>query len=186
MPGQPPVGAPNATIEQGPAWLVDLYLTPPAWVNPAIRVIGILAVLVVAYRLHRWGWEVDAETQLAVGRIGATVVAVITGVLAMANLASQPYVLDVALGCAAGWGSVTVALSAPARRGAAEYIPEPETRLAAAWCTLALLSLLGPALVSVHGRGTALTTGRVAVAGVAVAMVVLNLRERRARSASEF
>lgn len=181
MPGSPGSGGvpgPDVTVTQGPEWLVELYLTPPAWVNPAIKLVGLLALAVVGWRLYQQGWTVDAETQLQMGIIAGTVVGVVTGVLAMANLTSQPYAVDVTVGFVIGYGTVLTASSARVMRLARRNIPDETTRRTSAWMLLGVLAVVAPALVAVHGRGMQLLNGRLAIALVSVCMVGLNVRER--------
>jgi len=178
MPADNPVTRPNATVTQGPEWLAEFYLAPPPWLNPIIKIVGLLALLVVAWRLHEQDWSVDSETQLQMGRIAGTVVAVVTGVLAMANLTDHPYAVDVGVGFVVGYSVLLTVLSRPVRRRFQERYPDTPSRLATAWLLVAVLSLLLPALVTVRGAGISMFNGRLAVATVGVGMAALNLRQR--------
>lgn len=180
MPPEPPspTSTPPITVEQGPRWLADFIYTPPAWVNPTIKVLGLVVAVLVVYRLHQRDWSIDAETQLAMGRIAATIVGVMGGVLAMANLTSQPYLVDVAVGFAVGWGTVTTALSHRVRHRVRQSIEDDHARLAAGWSALMKATLLVPVILSNRHAGTPLFGGRLVLLGLGVAMVFYNLRER--------
>lgn len=168
---------PQVTIEQGPAWLVDFYLSPPSWVNSSIKIIGLVAVAIVIYRLHQRRWRVDLETQLAMGKIAGTVTGVLIGTLTMANLTNQPYLVDVGIGFLAGYGAAMTATSRLFRKRMESYVPDPQARAAGAWLVLVALTLLGPGLVNVHGRGMHLFGAQMAIELVGVGMIILNIAE---------
>jgi len=175
MTGNPQTG-PDATVTQGPEWLAHFLLTPPPWVNAALQVLGLVVLCLVVWRLHQQDWHVDAETQLQMGRIAGTITGVITCVLAMANLTSQPYAVDVAVGAIVGWGVVAVGLSSTVLGRVSDWCDDARSRRGTAWLWLAVIVLLAPELVAVAGRGNVMFTGRLAVSCVSVGMAALNFR----------
>lgn len=174
MPGTPSP-MPPIRVRQGPEWLAHLYLNPPSWVNPLLQVVAVLVLIVVAHRIWESDGSVPASTQLVMGRIAGTVVAVIVGVLAMSNLTTSPYVVDVAVGFAVGYAGVTVALSERVRRRVRERWPDDDVRLRGAWLVLGVVAFVGPMLVQVCGRGMGLLGARIAVVAVAGGMVALSI-----------
>jgi len=178
---------PPVRIKQGPEWLVHFYLNPPAWLNPALQVLAALVLVVVAYRLWQSDGSLSAGTQLVMGRIAGTVVAVIIGVLAMSNLTTSPYLVDVGVGFAVGYAGVSVALSEYVRRRVRTRWPDEDVRLRGAWLVLAGVALVGPMLVQVRGRGMGLLGARLAVVAVAAGVIMLSIAssEEQASNASE-
>jgi len=163
-------------VTQGPEWLAHFLLTPPPWVNAALQVVGLVVLCLVVWRLHQQDWDVDAETQLQMGRIAGTITGVITCVLAMANLTEQPYAVDVAVGAIVGWGVVAVGLSPTVLGRVSDWCDDARSRRGTAWLWLAVIVLIAPELVAVAGRGNVMFTGRLAVSCVSVGMAALNFR----------
>lgn len=135
-------------IEQGPAWLVELYLDPPWWVNPSLQFLGLVVAGVVAYRLYQRGYRISSGEQRAMLQIAGTVVGVMVGVLGMANFTEQPYLVDVGVGLVVGY----VVVFALANVEIAWPLPV-EKRLSYGWGALAVLGLVGPQLANVNGQG---------------------------------
>lgn len=161
-------------IEQGPDWLVRFYLNPPAWVNPLIKLIGVLALLVVVYRLYQSDWEIGLEDQREMQIIASTVIGVITGVLAMVNWTHEPYLIDVSGGFLLGYGSVLVG------QYAGRLLSEYDTVIVrtCVWLFLAVCAYLLPNLVY-RGEGFTLTKSRLIVMFICILLVVHNLVKER-------
>lgn len=163
----------SVRIEQGPDWLVDLYLTPPGWVNPVLKLVAVVVLVVVLYRLYQWDGEVPLDVQREMQIIAGTVVAIVTTTLAFVNLASLPYWVDVIGGFVTGYG-VVFAVQTP---GVASRIPGPSRpveRVAAAWLLIGAAALVVPELVETRGVGVSLLKGRMVVTGIAAVMLFLN------------
>ncbi|WP_423745091.1 hypothetical protein V5735_03435 (plasmid) [Haladaptatus sp. SPP-AMP-3] len=178
MPGNSPLGPVNPnigpghpTIEQGPRWLVDFYYTPPWWVNPSLKVLGLIVAAVVAYLLYRRGYEITTDQQRTMLQVAATVVGVITGVLAMTNYVSQPYGVDVSVGFLAGYGIVSLLANV--------RLPLPvegaTKRLGVGWIALAWCGIFLPWLARMHGKGTLPGTTRWYLVVLGLAMAWYNL-----------
>ena len=158
------------TIEQGPEWLVDFYLHPPSWLNPSLKVLALVVVCIVAYRLYQRGGEITMEQQRAMLQIAATVIGVMSGVLFMTNYMAQPYGVDVGVGFLVGYGVVTllanVRLPLP--------LPDARTRLSAGWVLLAVCSFVFPTFAAMNGRGTLLGTVQWYVMALGLVMAAYN------------
>lgn len=161
---------------QGPDWLAEFYLCPPAWVNPALAALAAAVGLAVLYRLQQRGWTVDLETQRSMLTIAWTVAVVLVATLAMVRWSGQPYLVDVGTGVLVGWGGVQAAQTEPARMRGAQVLPSPRRRVLAAWAALGALAVLGPALVAPGGL-VVLEGGRWYLAVLAGVMVVYNAAE---------
>lgn len=162
-------------VEQGPTWLVKFYLAPPPWVNPAIKAIGALAVVLVAYRLYQRGWEIDLETQHEMQFTVATIVGIMSATLAMVNWFEYPYIVDVSVGFLVGYGTV---LAPQTRLLGIEWpaaLEDPVERTALIWALLAVTAYALPMLVAVDREGMLLGTSRLVLAGVSVLMVFYNV-----------
>jgi hypothetical protein len=161
-------------VKQGPPWLVDLYLTPPPWLNPLLKTVAIVVAAVVAYRLYQRGWEIDLATQREMQLTVATIVGVISGVLAMVNYTAQPYMVDVGVGFAAGYGAALAPQSRLVPVRWPQVLQDPADRAALTWVLLALAAYALPAVAGSPGKGMQLTTSRLILAGIALAMVAYN------------
>lgn len=148
------------TIEQGPEWLVDLYFTPPPWLNPLLKVIAIFALVVVAYRLYQRGWHLDMDTQRGMQIVVAHIVAIMSATLAMVNLANQPYFVDVSVGFASGYGTVLAAQYSVVASWLASAVPNVRQRRATVWMALGVAAFGLPPLVAVDGAGIMLSSSR--------------------------
>ncbi len=169
-PRNPHIGAEHPPIEQGPTWLIDFYYSPPPWVNPSLKVLGLVVAGVVAYLLYRRGYEIAPTQQRVMLQVAATVVGVMTGVLAMTNYASQPYWVDVGGGLLAGYGLVTLLANV--------RLPLPvegvEERLALGWGVLAGCGIVLPWLARMNGKGTLPSMSRWYLVVLSVVMVWYN------------
>ncbi|WP_049970758.1 hypothetical protein [Haladaptatus cibarius] len=157
-------------IEQGPRWLVEFYLTPPWWVNPSLKVLGLVVAGVVAYVLYRRGYEIPPTQQRTMLQVAATVVGVMTGVLVMTNYAGQPYHVDVGVGLLVGYGLVTLLANV--------HLPLPfegdQDRLTLGWGILAACSIFLPWLARMNGEGTLPSTSRWYLVVLSVVMIWYN------------
>ncbi|MFB6202798.1 MAG: hypothetical protein ABEI98_12425, partial [Halorhabdus sp.] len=157
---------------QGPDWLAQLLYAAPLWLNAALKLVLLVTVVGVGVRLYQRDWEIDAETQLLMGRMAGTIAAVAFAVVAFRTLLEQPYLVDVACGAALGWSAVTVALSHRVREWFRPHLAGARSRLAGGWMLLAALSV---ALLSMPR--TNLFGGELVLVAVAGVMVLYNLVE---------
>lgn len=164
----------SINIKQGPEWLVRFYLNPPGWLNPLIKLIGILALLVVVYRLYQSDWKIGLDDQREMQIIASTVIGVITGVLGMVNWTQSPYLIDVSGGFLLGYGSVL------AGQYAGRLLSGYETWVVrtGVWLFLAICAFLLPTVVY-RGEGLTLGTSRLIVAFICILLVVHNLARER-------
>lgn len=175
MPGDPdPAPGPSGVVvEQGPEWLVQFYLAPPAWLRTVVLLVGVAAAVAVVAVLRRRGGRVTLAQQGAMLTVAGTVVGVLTGVLAMANYAGQPYAVDVAVGFLAGYGTT---LAAPYTPAVVPWLPaDPRRRVVVGWVALAACALVLPPLAAGNGRGTMLDLPRYYLVLLAVVMVYYDL-----------
>jgi len=161
-------------VEQGPTWLVKFYLAPPPWVNPVIKAIGALAVVLVAYRLYQRGWVIDFETQHEMQLTVATIVGIMSATLAMVNWFEFSYLIDVSVGFLVGYGSVYVPQTRLLGIEWPAALEDPVDRAALIWALLAVTAYALPMLLAVDGDGMLLGTSRLVLAGVSVLMVFYN------------
>jgi hypothetical protein len=166
----------SARIEQGPDWLVDFYLSPPGWVNPLLKIVAVIAVVIVVYRLYQWDGEVPLDVQREMQTIAGTVVAIVTATLAFVNLGPFAYWVDVTGGFLLGYGTV-FALQQPRVARRLPGPTHPRERVAAAWLAIAVCAIFLPELVLTEGVGISLTKSRYILTGIATVMLVLNARE---------
>lgn len=173
------------TTGQGPEWLADLYFSPPPWVNPLLKIIAAVALIIVAYRLYQRDWHLDMDTQREMQIIVASVVGIMTATLAMVNLADQPYIVDVAVGLVAGYGPVLAVQHPRVGKWWSDTIPDPRTRRAAVWIVLGIAAFVGPPVVAVERRGLMLSSSRmylyVISAGIAFYDVMLSTQRTSQR-----
>lgn len=173
IPGQ---GVSEDTITQGPDWLVDLFFSPPAWVNPVIKLLGVLAVCIVAYRLYQWDGDIPVDAQRDMLIIAGTVTGTITATLAVMNVASVPYWMDVSIGFGIGYGLVlglqfdAVQRRLPSRGGTRE-------RYLSMWFIIGAGVLVLPEVVSIRSLGFSLLKSRLILACLATGMILLNGRK---------
>lgn len=165
MTREPPV-----IVRQGPQWLVDFLMSPPWWVSLSVKLLGLVVAGVVAYRLHQRRGEITPGQQHAMLQIAGTVVGVMTGVLAVTNYTTQPYLVDVAVGLVAGYAVVFVI----ANRRLPLPIEDAHDRLAVGWGALAVGAVVLPWVASLNGRGTVLENSRFYLVALGVAMVWYN------------
>jgi len=97
------------SVEQGPRWLADLFVTPPWWMVPVMVGLFVGSIAVAGYVLHRDG--IDEEIQAEMLSNGLTATACLIGTVASVRLLRVPYVGDVLVGVLVG---VAVATRAPA------------------------------------------------------------------------
>lgn len=174
MPDTPPIDSePNAPIDQGPDWLIDIFLSPPPWVNPLLQAVAVLTVAVVAYRLYQWDGQLPVDVQREMQIVAGHVVAITTATLAVVNLASLPYYIDVTVGFAAGYGLV-LALQ---RESVTARLPLPEDnveRVTVVWAVLAAAAVVAPSLAATNGVGIPITKTRYMLAAIAVGLFIHN------------
>lgn len=151
---------PTVSVEQGPEWLVDLYFSPPPWVNPALKLLAAITLVIVVYRLYQRGWKLDMDTQREMQIVVAIVVGIMTATLAMTNLVDVPYTVDVVVGTIVGYGAVLVLQIPPIASWWSDTVSDPRQRRAYVWFVLAVAALALPPLVAVDGMGVMLTSTR--------------------------
>ena len=173
LPGNQPAN--DITVTQGPDWLVNLYFSPPSWVNPVLKIVALLAVVVVAYRLYQWDGDIPLDTQREMLIVASTIVGVVTATLGLVNLTTLSYWLDVTGGFCVGYGAV-LALQVD---WVGARLPAPQDRrerLTAAWILVGVAAVGLPELVSTRGVGLSLMQSRFILAGIAFAMTLVNSR----------
>ena len=164
---QPPV-----IVEQGPNWLIQFYLEPPGWVNPALKLLAVIVFTIVVYRLYQSDWKIGLSTQREMQLIVATIVGVTMATTAMMSWFEQPYVIDVVVGFSVGYGAVEVLYRWP------QLVPWPRgldtnrQRVMAIWFALGILVMIYPALVGTEGMG--LGSGRLYLLGLSFGLVFYN------------
>jgi len=168
-------GTPPIHVEQGPTWLVELYLAPPPWLNPLLQALAALVVAVVAYRLYQRDFRIDLETQHEMQLIVAYIAMIASSTLAMVNLTSQPYPVDVSVGFLVGYGAVYLPQTRLVPFEWPAALQDPGDRTALIWLLLALAAYTLPMVVAVDGQGMQLGTSRLALAGLSMAMVFYNI-----------
>lgn len=161
---------PLVRVEQGPRWLVEFLMNPPWWFTTGMSLLGIAAAALVAYRLHQSGWRITPDQQWQMLGTSGVIVAVMTGVLAMANYTQSPYIVDVTIGFLAGYGAV-VALD---RIHVPFPIHDDRQRLTACWAILAASAFFLPVLAALNGNGTLLGASRYYLAVLGAAMAGYN------------
>jgi len=180
-----PTGKPPVTVKQGPDWLVDLYFNPPPWVNATIKLLAIVVAAVVVYRLYQRDWRIGLDIQREMQGLAATIVGVQTGVLAVANLTANPYLVDVVAGFATGYGVVLAAQLPAVGSCWSDYVPDERTRRAAVWFVLAVATFGLPPLVAAKGQGLLLTSSRLYLALFEIGLAMYNVMLSEASSPTQ-
>lgn len=175
MPSRPETGfdpGPDTTPE-GAGWVADVVFSAPPVVNQVLKVAALVAAVIVAYRVYKWGCvPLDAQREMQI--IIAHIVAIITASLAVVNLLSLPYHYDVLVGVAAGSGVVF----AMQTRFVQDLVPVSSSRerVAAGWLILALAAMALPMVAASPGDGVQLVKVRFALASLATAFLAYNAR----------
>lgn len=179
---------PTVTVEQGPEWLANFYFSPPPWVNPALKLIAAIVLIVVAYRLYQRDWQLDMDTQREMQIVVAIVVGIMTATLAMANLADVPYTADVVVGTIVGYGAVLVPQHPSIASWWSDTVADPRQRRAYVWFALAVAALALPPLVAVDGMGVMLTSTRMYLTALSASLAfydIMLFENQPARQAAE-
>lgn len=175
MPANPGDGfdpGPEATQEGG-SWIADLVFSAPPIVNEGLKLMALVAAIIVAYRVYKWGGvPLDAQREMQI--IIAHIVAIITASLGVVNLLSLSYHYDVLVGVAAGSGFVF----AMQTRFVQDLVPMSSSRerVAASWFILALAAMALPMVAASPGDGVQLVKVRFALAGLSTAFLAYNAR----------
>lgn len=172
MPPVPGSRGNESAVTQGPDWILNLVTGAPPWLNTGLKIAALIAAAVVAYRLYQWGelpLDVQREMQVILGHITA----ITTATLAMVNLTALPYIVDIALGFAVGYGFV-LAVQMPAIRSQLPLPVDGRERIAAGWLVLAVGPMVVPMAVRTRGLGMQLTKSRFAISALATAMLAYN------------
>lgn len=155
-------------IEQGPEWLVDLYFSPPAWANPALKLLAAVVLLVAAYRVYQAG-GIPIDKQREMQTITAWVVVPMIAVLGMVNLLQAPYAVDVGVGFV-----IAAVIISAAQLSDIEIRPDYETT-AIIWLILGALALFGPSIVSVRNLGLSLMNTRMVLAFIGAGLAAYDI-----------
>lgn len=161
------------SIEQGPAWIADLYFAPPVWVNLAIQTLSVIAIAYTLYRLYQSNWQIDVTTQKHMQGTVATFAMVLTAVLVMVNFAHQPYLIDVVSGFALGYGPVVIAQSRVVDVSWPKALSDSTDRMGVTWLLLAGLTYGLPAL-AYAGKGVMLGNSKLILTVVCGLMALYN------------
>lgn len=166
------VSRPPVFIEQGPEWLVQIYLEPPAWLNPSLQALAAIVFAIVMYRLYQSNWKIGLDTQREMQSIVAVIVGVTITTTTMMSWFEFSYLIDVSIGFLVGYGPVEVLHRWP------QIIPwaiGPETkrqRVTAIWFSLGILVMAYPAVIRSEGLG--LGGGRLYLLGLTFGLVLYN------------
>jgi len=131
---------------------------------------GLVALAIVAYRLYERDWHLDVDTQREMQIVVASIVGIMTGTLAMVNLTAQPYLVDVGVGFATGYGTVLAAQHPRVSEWWADVVDDQYQRRAYVWFFLAVSAFALPTLVAVDGRGISLSPSRMYLTLVSAAL----------------
>lgn len=178
MPGTPPqpTTAPNTSITQGPQWLIDLYASPPPWINPALKITAVVTLLIVAYRLYQWDGDIPLDVQREMLVVVAHITSITTATLAAVNWLHVPYLVDIVCGFAVGYGAV-LALQRPAIARRLPGSAVGRERLMQAWASVSFAVVFLPIVAMRRGVGIALTKSRWLLAAIAIVMLVYNAKQ---------
>ena len=179
-----PTEQPPIIVEQGPEWLVDLYFSPPAWLNPMLKLLALATLLIVAYRIAQNEWTVKLETQTEMQIIAGYIVAITTCTLAMVNLFHLPYLVDVLIGTVTG--SIAVYLPQTDYINTdIDSLKTEEDRVNARWFLLAVIAVAGPVTVAVRDTGIIPFGTRWFIVGLAGVAIVYNVGTDREPSVAD-
>ena len=130
--------------KQGPDWLIDLLVMPPAW----LRIVVVLAVVVVlaltARSLARRDWHLDDDVQSDILDNAVTIVSIIAATLVVSSVADIGYLADVVGGFVGGFATsrvvVAVARSGPVGTLRESVAIDAETEFAGAWIVVGVVA----------------------------------------------
>lgn len=91
----------GVVVEQGPEFVVDLFVNPPWWVPVGMVVIAIIVIALAALGYRRHGIDEDVLEEML--QIGSIVIAIAAVAKILAAFLSLPYVADVLCGTAIGY-----------------------------------------------------------------------------------
>lgn len=169
-PITPVENAPDAF--QGPQGVLEFLFDPPL-----VVVLGLLALAgLLAYFIARRAVDRDItlDDQLGMQIVAGTVINVSTLALVLVNHSGTPYVVDVGLSFAVGYGTVLLAQAPPVRRAARGLIQDGYWRVNANWSYIGIGALVFPRLAKVGDAGVPLNGARYVLLGLAVAFIMYN------------
>lgn len=102
-PPEPRSGSPSVRVEQGPRWLVELAIDPPAWLLVVLVSIAV-AVIALAALGYRRNDGLDQDVLEEMGVIGTIVFCIVVSAEMWSLAFDFGYVIDVLAGTAIGFG----------------------------------------------------------------------------------
>lgn len=162
-------------VEQGPSWLIGLYLSPPAWVNPLLQLLAVAVLAIVTWKLYQNNWRIPTDVQREMQVIAGYVVTIMTATLAMVNLAQASYVVDVTVGVLIGSATVYIPQARWLDMQWPDGLESRWQRTAAVWLLLAVIAFAGPELATVNGIGTQLGTTQLFIVVLGSVMAFYNI-----------
>ncbi len=104
-------------VEQGPEWLARLLYDPPSFVEIGVFVIAIVVVGLAYLGYRNVNDDANAKTEVSIEMAQNALVVVFALLLTslLVEVATLPYVLDVALGGGGGWLAAMVLTKATRR-----------------------------------------------------------------------
>lgn len=174
---------PPPTAGQGPEWLTQFILNPPAWVNRSLTFLAVVVTLGVAYRLYQLDFRLPVTTQVEMQRVVAHILAVMLASLALVTYADLPYLWDAVLGAVIGMGTA-LGVQPVARRIADQYVStDGRERAMAGWTALLAVALVLPGPAGIQQSGYLVVNARWYVVILCGAMAFYNValihREKR-------
>lgn len=88
-------------IERGPAWLADLLIGPPTWVQVTLAAIAVVTIGLAALGYRRHG--LDREVLEEMAQIGTIVFCITVSTIMLRELAITGYLVNVLAGTAGGY-----------------------------------------------------------------------------------
>lgn len=160
---------------QGPDWLTQIVLNPPAWVNDSLKALAVLVAIVVAYRLYQFDFRLPVSTQIEMQRVVAHVLGVMLASLAFVTYADLPYLWDATLGATIGVGTA-LAVQPVARRVGDRYVSaDPRERAMAGWTALLAVALVLPGPAGIRQSGYLVVNARWYVVALCAALAFYNV-----------
>jgi len=141
--------APSPAPTQGPSWLADLLYSSPVWLQSGLRVLAVVVIALVAWRLWRDG-PPDGQAQEQMGTILVTAVTVASATIWTTEHGFGSYGVEVALGATLGFLVTTTGKEVG--RYLLRRIIDTERRTACAWLSLSALMWTPAAIVPASER----------------------------------